>query len=128
MLCWLLGAGTAYLSTKVMLSAISATRLAILVAMIEYADPLPSAPFPATEAALFCTGAARLAGALAAGFFAAAALAAGFFGRPFVCVAVLGGIAAVSGGFVVSRVCRVCFFRFRRYARNYVDSAIAGLN
>jgi hypothetical protein len=47
---------SAYRSTKVMLSAISATLLAILEAMIAYAPPTPFAyeeSPPATEAALF---------------------------------------------------------------------------
>lgn len=88
-----------YLSTNVMPSAISATRFAILVAMIEYAEPPPSALPPATEAALLVTGAARLllllllllpprGGARAAGL-RAGALAAGFLAVPLVCGAIV---------------------------------------
>jgi hypothetical protein len=47
------------LSTKVILSAISATRFAILLAMIAYADVTPPPAeglSPATEAALLGTG------------------------------------------------------------------------
>lgn len=48
-----------YLSTNVILSAISATLLAILLAMIAYADVTPFAGIsPATECALLATGAA----------------------------------------------------------------------
>jgi hypothetical protein len=63
-------AKNAYRSTKVMLSAISATLLAILEAMMAYAPPTPFAydeSPPATEAALFWTGRAFCAGLLALG-------------------------------------------------------------
>ena len=50
---------TTYFSTNVILSAISATLFAILEAMIAYADPTPLVGIsPATDAALFITGAA----------------------------------------------------------------------
>jgi len=74
-----------------MLSAISATLFAILFAMMAYADVPPWPSPPATDAALFCTGAAfccadRAAGALAAaGFRTGARGVAGFFGTPFNC-------------------------------------------
>lgn len=78
-----------YLSTNVILSAISATRFAILPAMMAYADVAPCVGFsPATEAALFAAGAALccagratpLTACLGAAFFMGARGAAGFFG------------------------------------------------
>lgn len=81
----------AYLSTNVMLSAISATLFAILPAMMAYADcpPCPAFSPPATDAALFAAGLALCcAGRVApltvdfaaAGFLTGARGAAGFLG------------------------------------------------
>lgn len=76
-----------------MLSAISATRFAILLAMIEYAEVPPLAGLsPATEYALLATGdafwcapALFAGGGLDADFFIGARGAAGFLGPPLSC-------------------------------------------
>lgn len=92
-----------YLSTNVMLSAISATRFAILPAMMAYAElPPPCAGLsPATDAALAFAGVALCCAGLTApltdfagAFFAGARGVAGFLGvAPFIagrctCVAI----------------------------------------
>lgn len=89
-----------HLSTNVMLSAISATRFAILDAMMAYADvtPPPDALSPAMDAALFRTGVAAFCayddglatpfGAFFAGtygFLMGARGAEGFLAVPFIC-------------------------------------------
>lgn len=91
-----------------MLSAISATLLAILEAMIAYAPPTPFAyeSPPATEAALFCTGRAFCAGLVPLGvalFTGALEGAAFLVAMPFVLGAPLtwGPGIFESGGWVV---------------------------
>lgn len=82
-----------HLSTNVMLSAISATRFAILLAMMAYADVTPPPPVaglsPATDAALGATPfGARLAAVPVDGFLTGARGAAGLRDTPFMCGAV----------------------------------------
>jgi len=95
----------AYLSTNVMLSAISATLFAILFAMMAYADVTPPEGLsPATEYALFWTGFALFCAVFAGvppALRTGARGAAGFLlatpftlGAPFIC-AVLVAIAVV---------------------------------